>query len=118
MGSFFLDGEVVRVSFADGQWVDLKEELTQEDSDYIINAMTQTVVGSEAKVEIKLGRVALLERSIVAWSFKDDKGIPYPITKESISKLRVKYRNKVLSEVDRLNREADEFSKNSLRAST
>ncbi len=110
MGKYFLGSETVRVTFEDSQWIDIKEELSQEDSDFIMNAMAKAEAGAETKVEFNLGRLALLERSVVAWSFAEDK--PVPVTRENISNLRVKYRAKVLSEIDRLNKEASEFSKN------
>ncbi len=110
MGKYFLGNETVRVTFEDGQWVDIKEELSQEDSDYIMNAMAKAEAGTATKVEFNLGRLALLERSIISWSFAEDK--PIPVSRENISNLRVKYRAKVLSEIDRLNQAASEFAKN------
>ena len=102
MGEFFLDSEVVRVCFQDDNWVDVKEELTQADQDYI---MGQMVKGEVIKPE--LGRIPLLERSIVAWSF------PEPVNRENIIRLRVRYRVKLLNEINRLNEQALEFvSKN------
>ncbi len=112
MGKYFLGNETVRVSFEDGQWVDIKEELSQEDSDFIMNAMAKAEAGAETKVEFNLGRLALLEKSIVSWSFKDDKDNLVSVSRENISNLRVKYRTKVLSEIDRLNQSASEFAKN------
>jgi hypothetical protein len=115
MGEFFQDSETHRVEFPDGQWVDVKTELSQEDSDYITSRMTRTVTGEDGKsqkVVLSLGKLAMLERSIVAWSFSGE-GKPVPITPENISRLRLKYRSKVLEEINRLNEEAAEFvSKN------
>jgi hypothetical protein len=68
--------------------------------------------GKTQRVVLSLGKLAMLERSIVAWSFTGE-GKPAPITRENISCLRLKYRSKVLEEVNRLQKEAAEFvSKN------
>ncbi len=111
MGKYFLETETVRVTFEDGQWVDVKQELTQEDSDYILTQMTKTTPGKSTQIDIRLGRLPLLERSIVVWSFVDDAGNPVPVNSENISRLRNKYRILVLQKVDELNRESQAFSK-------
>ena len=105
MGEFFLDSEQVRVEFPDGNWVAVKEELTQEDQDYLLNAMAQTKGGMNPEITFSLGRLALLERAVIAWSFSQ------PVNRENLSRLRRKYREKVLNEIDRLNAEAEEYLK-------
>jgi hypothetical protein len=123
MGKYFQDKELFRVTFEDGQWVDVKQELSQEDDDYIKNQMFKAGVKSETPdtkdtkelkpvVGIDFGKQALLERSIVAWSFVDDAGKPVPVAPQNISALRVKYRFRVIAEIDRLNKEATAFQKN------
>lgn len=111
MGEFFLDAEKVRVDFPDGQWVDVKEELTQADQDYIITQMARAEQnGGKARLELTLGQLSLLERSILDWSFTEaDKKIP--ISRDTISRLRRRYREKITAEVNRLNNEAQEFIK-------
>ncbi len=106
MGEHFLSGEKVRVEFPDQSWIDVNEELSQADQDYIMNQMARAdVTGGKQKVEISIGQLALLERAIVAWSF------PEPVNRENISNLRGRYRLKVLLEVDRLNGAALEWSR-------
>jgi len=114
MGEFFTDGEKVRIDFEDGQWVDIKEELTQYDQDFLLDRMARAEsTGSEAKVTLSLGRMALMERAILAWSF------PEPVTPDNISRLRIRYRQRVLDEVNRLNEQAGEWvRKNALTVST
>lgn len=104
MGKEFLDSEVFRVEFPDKNWVDIKEELTQEDQDYIITEMAQT--DGEG---FKLGRLTLLERSITDWSFLNGDG-RVAINRDNISRLRLKYRNQVLTEIDKLSNESMEWS--------
>jgi len=95
MSEFFLDSATVRVEFPDGQWIEVKPELTQEDEDYI---MSQP--GAKGGL---LPPMLVLERSIVSWSFDRE------VSKESISQLKRRYRAKVSAEVVRLNTEALEF---------
>lgn len=117
MGKFFLDGEVFRVAFPDGEWVDIKEEFAQADLDYITTQMMRTSVNTrntkepEADVSFAFGKVASLTRAVVAWSFVED-GKPVPVTAENISNLRNRYRSQILIEIDRLNAEAGSFAKN------
>ena len=113
MSKYFQEDEVTRISFEDGSWVDVKQELTQADMDYITNKLMHaqgTVLAgkgeNKADIQMDFGRQALLERAIVAWSFD------VPVTPEHISALRLKYRSKVLAEASRLQSEAQQFSKN------
>ena len=104
MGEFFLDAEKVRIDFPDSNWIDVKQELTQEDSDYILNQMARAEARSgKSTIVINLGKLALLERSVLAWSFSE------PINRENLSRLKVRYRIKLLEEINRLNEEAGEF---------
>lgn len=115
MGKYFIeDTEIFRVKFDDEQWVDIKQELSQADNDYIISKMVrassiQDGTAPKADIEMNLGRQSLLERSIVAWSFADESGVVAPITPENISNLKGKYRSRVLKEIDRLNKGASGF---------
>ena len=100
MSEHFIGDEKVRVDFEDGCWVDIKEELSQADQDYIMNAMAAV---KEAAVSFNLGRLALLERSVLGWSF------PEPITKDNLSNLRNKYRSVVLERIDALSQKPYEY---------
>jgi hypothetical protein len=101
MSEGFSGTETVRISFPDGAWVDVKAELTQEDQDYILNLLGHV---SGQKVEVTLGRMSLLERAIVSWSFDE------PVDHDHINTLRMKYRSKVLTELDKLY-STEDFSK-------
>lgn len=113
MSKFFVGNETTRVTFPDGEWVDVKEEMTQADQDYILNHMARAEnLSGKASFSMSLGRMAMLERGIVAWSFTEN-GAPVPVTKENISNLRNKYRSKVLETINSLAESAGKFiSKN------
>jgi len=88
--------DIQRVEFPDGNWWDVKKELTQEDNDYILAEMIRKTSA----------RLSLLERSTVKWSFD------LPINRDNINKIKPKYRTPVLKEIDRLATEANQFAKN------
>lgn len=105
---FFINGSKPhRVDFPDGQWVDIKPEMTQEDQDYIMSELV-AVEGREA-ITMRAGFLPLLNMAIVAWSFEDDAGKAIPVTKDNISNLKIKYRQKVVEEADRIYTEALTF---------
>ncbi len=112
MGKYFLDEATFKVEFPDGQWCEIKEELSQKDQDFLINKMAKARVSKDATSEIDLGKQALLERMIKGWSFTDESGNKVPVNSDTISNLRTKYRNVILKEIDRLTSESVEFSKN------
>jgi hypothetical protein len=107
MPKYFIDeNELYRVAFDDGEWVDIKKELSQRDQDTILNSMAKAK-GKNPELELNLGKQTLLEICVKAWSFKDVQ--PIPVTPDNLSNLKVKYRSKVLTEIDRLNKEASNF---------
>jgi hypothetical protein len=109
MGEFFLDSESIKIDFPDGQWISVKEELSQDDSDYIMSQMAKAEHnGKGQRLDIQLGQLPLLERSILAWSFTEGEK-EVPINPDTISRLRVKYRSKLVAEINRLNVKALEF---------
>jgi len=116
MGKFFISGETVRVTFEDGEWCDIKEELSQADMDFISSKMLNAHVLSdgkkpEADVQLNFGKQATLEKMIVSWSFAED-GKPVPVTPENVSLLRMKYRGPLIAKVDQITQEAQAFAKN------
>ncbi|MDP2731070.1 MAG: hypothetical protein Q8O55_11410 [Dehalococcoidales bacterium] len=112
MGQYFIDQETVRVDFPDGQWIELKEELSQADSDYIMSRMAHAESdGKTTKTEIQLGHLALMERMIKGWSFENGTG-PVPVNRENISVLKTRYRAIALEKINELVEKAGEFSKN------
>ncbi len=111
MSEHFLESETVRIEFPDGNWVAIKEELTQADQDYIMNQMVRAKAGKETTTKIESGHLSLLERSIVDWRFVGKDGSKVPVTRENISSLRLRYRTKVLVEINHLNEQAMEFAK-------
>lgn len=95
MSEFFIEDETEQINFPDGQWVRVKQELTQEDQDIITNAMVK--LKENRDMDLNIGRLILLERMVVSWSF------PEPITRANLSRLRRKYRQPVLDRCDELN---------------
>ena len=119
MGKYFVEQETVKVEFPDGEWITIKEELSQADQDAITRDMvkvsgqidTEAKDGTKPKADMKLelGQLPLMERAVVDWSFKDDAGAKIPVNNVNLSNLRLKYRKKLLEEIDRLQTAAYEF---------
>jgi hypothetical protein len=110
MSEFFIEDETEQIDYPDGNWIEVKSELTQRDQDYITNAM-MSYKGRE--LDVKIGRLALLERMVVKWSFDA------PVNADNLSKLRRKYREPVLERINELNNDAyDYLGKNSEGASS
>jgi putative SOS response-associated peptidase YedK len=111
VSNYFIEDETEKVTFEDGMWVEIKTELTQEDQDIITSAMIK--MRDNKDIEMVVGRLILLERMAVRWSF------PLPLNKSNLSKLRRKYREPVLQRIDALNSQAFEYiAKNSTGASS
>ncbi len=106
MGKFFSAGETVRLIFPDGQWVDLKKEPSQGDADYVAGKMF-----ADGKANILAGRLPMMARLIIAWSFEED-GKPVPVSEEMIDVLDSKYRNLIIEKINQLTNAADEWPKN------
>jgi hypothetical protein len=95
MSKYFInENELYQVDFEDGEWIGIKQELSQRDQDKILNTMAKAR-GKEAELELNLGRQTLLELSVKAWSFKDN-GVLIPITPDNLSNLKTKYRSSLI----------------------
>lgn len=106
----FIGAERVRIPFPDGEWIEVKQELTQEDEDAIASEMlSASNTGGSTAVQIKAGRLALLARGVVAWSFAGTDGKPIPLTRDNLSCLRARYRQPTLAKLDALTASALEF---------
>ena len=113
MSVHFLEGETERVECPDGEWIEIKQELSQDDQDFIMGRMV-TVGGGKGKsdVQFKVGRMATLERAVVKWSF------PEPINADTLSRLRGRYREMILAKIDELSvAQSSWLTKNSKTAS-
>ena len=97
MSEHFIGDEKVRVEFPDGQWVDIKEELSQRDQDHLLNVMAGVKGDDKPSIAFNIGKLAILEKCVIAWSF------PEPINTETLCNLRRKYRLPVLEKIDELN---------------
>lgn len=86
MQSHFINNEIRRVDLGDGQWVDVKRELSVADRDFIINRMFRGSNGESQSVTVDT--VALLLASITDWSFVDADGKKLPVAEEHVNRLK------------------------------
>ncbi len=116
-GKFFASGDTKRVDLDDGQWVDIKAELSVGDWEKIDASMLQYLAESPnggnrqerrrlsrgkanteqvANIRIRgAGNIEVLEVLIVAWSFEN-----VEINRNSISKLKETWTEKILAAAD------------------
>lgn len=102
----FFGCETERLTFPDGQWVDLKKEPTQGDADYVAGRMM-----IDGKFNVLAGRLPMMARMITAWSF-EEAGKPVPVTEQNVDILHQKYRNMIIDRINQLTEAAGEWSKN------
>ena len=104
--SYFTAGETERLTFPDGQWVDLKRVPTQGDADYVAGRMF-----AEGKPNLLAGRLPMMARLITSWSFEEN-GKPVPVTEDMVDRLHPKYRNLIIDKINELTAKSGEWLKN------
>ena len=79
MGHFIFEDDLDRIELDDGDWIDIKRQMTVGDYDYIAKE------SEENEIE---GRVIItLLANIKAWSLKGKDGQIAPINREMVAKL-------------------------------
>ncbi len=112
---YFVGSGTKRVNLEDGNWVEIKEELSTGDWEKIDSSMLQYVAESNGgnrqerrrlsrgqgdpnqvtNLRIRGGTIEVLEALIVSWSFQ---GVP--VNRNSISKLKEAWTEKILAAAD------------------
>ncbi|MDD4984192.1 MAG: hypothetical protein PHQ43_00185 [Dehalococcoidales bacterium] len=120
--------EVDRIEPEPGEWVDIKRRMTYADHVALQESMFKVVVNKDNTdgqiavddIEVHTGKLTMLKRNIVAWSYKDAKGNPAPVTPQNIESLDVVTANNILTEIARRNpqKKAGALTNNSLPSST
>ena len=117
--------ETTHIDLDDGKaWVKIKKQLSIGDQDRLGDLMLQIEMdtsnpnglsrgerrrqakasdGSNMNARFKPSTAALLEVAIVAWSFTDPTGAPYPVTRTMIDRLKPEWASLIEEEVDHLN---------------
>jgi len=122
MNKFFVENDTERIDLEDGQWVDVKAKLSIGDQDMLGQLMMEIKIdtktgaglpraerrrqaknGANLDASFKPSTVALLQVSIVDWSFLDKDNNKIPVTPEWIAKLKPEWANHIEEELDRLN---------------
>lgn len=107
----FVSSEFSRITFPDGEWVDIKKELTQAEQDNIVSQMVKTAQsGDKTAIEVNAGKLPLMVAYVVAWSFKEN-GVAVLVTPLNISRLATRYRDRIIVEIDRVSNQATEWLK-------
>ena len=127
MNKYFTDpNETDTIDLEDGaEWIKIKKELSIGDQDRLGDMLFQVKVktdnpdglsrgerrrrardeknGSSMDATFKPSTAALLEISIVAWSFRDGTGVPLPLSRDNIDRLRPEWAHLVEERIDELN---------------
>lgn len=86
----FVNEDVTRLTLPEGEWVDVKTELTVgEDRRFRVAGMKKTTVKGDVEVSWEDFVFARTNAYLVGWSAVDAKGRPVPVTPHAIRGLDV-----------------------------
>jgi len=116
---YFLEAEVDRIDLEDGEWVDIKRRMTVADQDLLGEKVMHVEIDPTLSREqrrrkkqagefpgsarFKPSTVAVLETSIVAWSFTYPDGTPVPLNTEMIGRMDPILAHQLEEEIDERN---------------
>lgn len=89
MGRRFVRPEVVRVALSDGDWVDLKRELSVGEARGLLFASLEEQKDGTYKRNLDAAIMLRLQAYLVGWSFTDPEGQPVPVSADAIDALTV-----------------------------
>jgi hypothetical protein len=118
MNKYFVEEDIHRLTFDDGEWVDLKKEMSAGDQEKLQTALFQldtqgltdnregrrsTKRQENIKLNFRPSYLPLLEINIQDWSFSNGKEGRIPLTRENIAKLKDPVASLIADEIDKLN---------------
>lgn len=99
--SRFVKPNVVRVDLTEGDWLDLKQELTVgEARGVLFGTLIEQADGSYRR-DLDAAVMARLLAYIVAWSFVDEAGKPVPVSADAINALDVSTLTELIAAVNK-----------------
>lgn len=101
MRSRFVKPFTDRLPLSDGDWLEVKRELTAGEQRRVFSNVVKTMVSGE-KTELNpehVGKTKILEY-VVAWSFVDDKGDPVPFSSSALDGLDLESFMEIMEAVD------------------
>lgn len=108
----WFEEETYRIKLEGNEWVDVSKYETEADHRKLLDAIAGSseidADGSyKANPDIGEMRRAVLEARVKGWSFATEDGNKVPVTPENIGKLPRQVTDKIMEEVDKLDRGAD-----------
>jgi len=97
----FVQPEVDRLQLSDGDYVDIKRELSAgEQNDLMGDLIEEYAAGEKVKLKPKEVIRARLRAYIVGWSFTDPDGRPVPVSPSSIYNLDQPTQTEIVAAID------------------
>jgi hypothetical protein len=91
MPNYFVKPAITRLDLGEGQWVEIKEQITYGESQRLSGAMLRTVktAAGDNEVGVDFARYAVLKLQtwLVDWSLRDDADKPVPVSPAAIENL-------------------------------
>lgn len=115
----FVAPETVRIDLADGDWIEIKKELTVgEHRRYLASGFKRAASGGdEIEVDWGVRSLSLVEAYLVGWSARDKDGKPVSVTRQAIEKLASEDFDAIADAI-RAHMEAHEAAKKAMRTTT
>jgi len=89
--NWFVQPAVVRLDLGDGQWAEIKEQITYGEAQRLSGAMLRTVktAAGDNEVGVDFARYAVLKLQtwLVDWSLRDEADKPVPLSPAAIENL-------------------------------
>jgi hypothetical protein len=89
--NWFVQPAVVRLDLGDGQWAEIKEQITYGESQRLSGAMLRSVrtAAGDNEVGVDFARYAVLKLQtwLVDWSLRDEADKPVPLSPAAIENL-------------------------------
>ena len=97
----FVEPDTRRLDLTDGDWLDVKVELTAGETRELFGRMRPYVTPGETNQLIaKEVAIARLVAYVVEWSFRDRAGKPVPVTSDTIDAVDMETFQEMLAAVD------------------
>jgi len=98
----FVQPTITRLDLTDGDWIDIKTELTAGERRHAFGRLvTEMRAGESARLDPEQVGLTRLAEYITAWSFTDVNGKPVPVSESAINALDVDSFGELVEAIDK-----------------